>query len=468
MHAAFASRGMEGPEAFARSASRPIIKELVRTKVCFPKIQLLVDRILLATVAEQEDGRPKEAFRLYLSDGEKSIQALVRRRLYKMIIAGDVCEGSYLLIKEYTLESAERTQGDGAINYILLQDFYPIGFDGRSSQDDWTCRSPIKRILASPIASEIIEPPQRSFDTGSTTRGRSPTGLQSAISTSLPQVAVVETDEPGQNKVQVFKDQEAPSARHGKRKREDRSALEEIDSNSQSSPTKKIQKLGRETEEEQPRMTSSGKASQGAAGSYQLENQPKLSTSYANRAISASPASTSESVFRRGTSTSRPTSRAGASSRPVHGPLRLLPLAALRGHRRRNDIYDVFGVIYSVSDMVVKRSRMPAKRDIRIVDPSTDKKVLLSVFVDPAKFKPSVGQVALMRNLTTHEWDGGMLNAYPKQCEGKEWFIPDPKSIPGCDTDWLREWWTEKVIEEAQEQMKATKENQRCEDLAVS
>ena len=88
---------MEGPEAFARPALRPIIKELVRTKVCFPKIQLLVDRILLATVAEQEDGRLKEAFRLYLSDGEKSIQALVRRRLYKMITAGDVWRGIVLV-----------------------------------------------------------------------------------------------------------------------------------------------------------------------------------------------------------------------------------------------------------------------------------------------------------------------------------------------------------------------------------
>ena len=440
----------------------------MRTKVCFPKIQLLVDRILLATVAEQEDGRLKEAFRLYLSDGEKSIQALVRRRLYKMITAGDVCEGSYLLIKEYTLESAERTQGDGRIIYILLQDFYPIGFDGRSSQDDWICRSPIKRVLGSPRTSEADGPPRRSFEAGSTTYGRSLTGLQATASKGSSHAAAMETDKPGPDEIQVSGGEEAHCTRHGKRKREDRGALEEIDSNFQSSPTKKIRKLDRETEEEQSQISSSGRASQGTAGPYQPENQPKLSTSSANRANSASPACTSESVFRRGTSTSRRTSRAGASMQPIQSHLRLLSLAALKGHRRRNDVYDVFAVIYSVSDMVIKRSRMPAKRDIRIVDPSTDKKVLLSVFVDPAQFKPSVGQIALMRNLTTHEWDGGMLNAYPKQCQGNEWFIPDPKSIPGCDTDWLREWWTNKVIEEAQEQMKATKENQRCEDLGVS
>lgn len=134
---------------------------------------------------------------------------------------------------------------------------------------------------------------------------------------------------------------------------------------------------------------------------------------------------------------------------PIERALSTIPLAKLRGYTRRNDVYDVFVVVYSVGNEVIKRSRMPAKRDLRVIDPSTEKKVLLSIFVDPDKFKPAVGTIALIRSVTTHEWDGGMINVYPKQCEGKQWFLPDPVGFPGCDVAHLREWWTKKQAEEA-------------------
>ena len=132
---------------------------------------------------------------------------------------------------------------------------------------------------------------------------------------------------------------------------------------------------------------------------------------------------------------------------PIERPLNIKPLVAFRGYPRRNDIFDVFVVIQSVADAVIKRPRMPPKRDIRIVDPSTDKKVLLSVFVDPENFVPVVGTIALIRSVTTHEWEGGMLNIYPNQCEGKAWFLPNPESIAGCDVEAMRLWWTRKEAE---------------------
>ena len=135
---------------------------------------------------------------------------------------------------------------------------------------------------------------------------------------------------------------------------------------------------------------------------------------------------------------------------PIERALNLIPLSRLRGYPRRNDVYDVFVVIQSVGNEVIKRSRMPAKRDLRIVDPSTVKKVLLSIFVDPEKFIPTVGTIALIRSVTTHEWDGGMINVYPKQCEGKQWFVPNPIGVPGCDVDRMREWWVKKQAEGAE------------------
>ena len=141
----------------------------------------------------------------------------------------------------------------------------------------------------------------------------------------------------------------------------------------------------------------------------------------------------------------------------IERALNLIPLSRLRGYPRRNDVYDVFVVIQSVGNEVIKRSRMPAKRDLRIVDPSTVKKVLLSIFVDPEKFIPTVGTIALIRSVTTHEWDGGMINVYPNQCEGKQWFVPNPVGVPGCDVDRMREWWAKQAEAEKIQQEETNK-----------
>ena len=52
----------------------PVIKEMVRTQVCFSNIKLLVDRISIITLPEVDDLSGNEAFQLLLTDGEKSIQ----------------------------------------------------------------------------------------------------------------------------------------------------------------------------------------------------------------------------------------------------------------------------------------------------------------------------------------------------------------------------------------------------------
>ena len=131
---------------------------------------------------------------------------------------------------------------------------------------------------------------------------------------------------------------------------------------------------------------------------------------------------------------------------PIKRPLQLRTLESLTGqHATRNKVHDVFAVICSVDASVIKPPSMPPKRDMRIMDRSTDKKVLVSVFVDPAHFQPAVGTVALFRSLTTHEWDRGMLNVYPQQCAGKAWFVPDPVGVPGCDVEGLKEWWRRRL-----------------------
>ena len=43
-----------------------------------------------------------------------------------------------------------------------------------------------------------------------------------------------------------------------------------------------------------------------------------------------------------------------------------------------------------------------------------------------------------------------MINVYPNQCEGKQWFLPDPVGVPGCDAEGMRQWWVKKQTDEAE------------------
>ena len=114
---------------------KPIIEELVRTQVCFPNIKLLVDRISIVKVPSATDSSSHEAYLMYLTDREKTIQglhiygvcfghggadipdlsAVVQRRLYKWLTTFDVREGSYVILKEYHLATGKRLRGDGEV-----------------------------------------------------------------------------------------------------------------------------------------------------------------------------------------------------------------------------------------------------------------------------------------------------------------------------------------------------------------
>ncbi|KAL8851324.1 MAG: hypothetical protein Q9221_003769 [Calogaya cf. arnoldii] len=118
------------------------------------------------------------------------------------------------------------------------------------------------------------------------------------------------------------------------------------------------------------------------------------------------------------------------------------PLVAVTGsNKRRNTRHDVLALIVSVSTDAVKRGNMPPKRDLRIMDISTTKKVLLSVFAKAEDFHPRPGTVALFRNLTTHDYDGGSLNAYAKDCTDIEWFNPDPPGFENGEVAQLKDCW---------------------------
>ena len=150
-------------------------------------------------------------------------------------------------------------------------------------------------------------------------------------------------------------------------------------------------------------------------------------------------------VFHARTQTQPPSKASGDTSRP----LKLSPLSNLIGPKvPRNRVHDIFAAIWSIEPNVVKRRGMPAQRHLRLIDSSMTKKVQLTVFVDAENFLPKVGTVALFKGVTTHEWDGGSLKAYPRDCAGRQWYIPNPVGIEGCDSKALRSLFLERWAEE--------------------
>ena len=55
----------------------PVIQELVRTQVCLPNLKLLVHRIAVVTLPDVDELDGNEAFKLTLTDGEKTIQGVI-------------------------------------------------------------------------------------------------------------------------------------------------------------------------------------------------------------------------------------------------------------------------------------------------------------------------------------------------------------------------------------------------------
>ena len=91
--------------------------------------------------------------------------------------------------------------------------------------------------------------------------------------------------------------------------------------------------------------------------------------------------------------------------------------------------------------------------------------------VEPKHFTPAVGTVALFRSVTSHEWDGGSLNAYPKLCEGKDWFVPNPVEIQGCEVGGygvseMREWW-DGLVEGEEKRIREDAEKNEVEEVAA-
>ena len=114
------------------SPLRPIIEETIRTQICRKEPRFIVEKI--NTVAQKRGTDEREALRLWLSDGEKCIQAVVKGYAHPFILSRDICIGSYVRLLKYELVEFPKRNGDGNVWVFSVDNLIADGHDGR----DWS------------------------------------------------------------------------------------------------------------------------------------------------------------------------------------------------------------------------------------------------------------------------------------------------------------------------------------------
>lgn len=134
------------------------------------------------------------------------------------------------------------------------------------------------------------------------------------------------------------------------------------------------------------------------------------------------------------------------SSNDPGRPLKLTKLRSIPNlPYKQNWSVNVLAVVSALSD--VEPSGLPPyiQRQARLTDPSTDKHVLLTVFLEPEQFAPAVGSVVLLLGVKNHRFDGGSLKKYvsDRPPTGYSWWHENPTQFEWCDVEGLRRWWAE-------------------------
>lgn len=128
-------------------------------------------------------------------------------------------------------------------------------------------------------------------------------------------------------------------------------------------------------------------------------------------------------------------------------PLKLAQLHSIPNlPYKQNWTVNVLAIVASLSD--VEPSYLPpySQRTARLTDPTTTKKVLLTVFLEPESFNPKVGSVVLLLGVKNHRFDGGCLKKYASDQprKGTQWWHEDPRELEWCDVAGLKKWWNER------------------------
>ena len=393
-----------------------------------------------------------------------TVTGLLRRELHPFITVGEINEGSKVKITKYELGWAKGNNNRDIV-YLRILDLYEYGHDGRKSVSAYEYESATVLTASRPRSRRGI--------LGERDHGAVDNVL---ANTSTPIVTkpvngrlTAEEDNHTNNQEETLQSGEEfvgrPFDKVGtKRKWEEITPLQESNANIGSSP-KKVARLGpshsSDTAPKVPLKPSTSSSST-AVGQVPTKTFIYPSTKAAAHAHpKPQPTTPTKGQLQppdplpprpppqSSTQPETPKKPAPTKPIPIPRPLVLSSLSSLTGRNTsRNKPVDVLVVISHVFPNIIQRTGVPPSRNIRIRDISTTKPVLLSVFTSPRTFLPREGDIALFRNVTTHDFDQGSLKAWESWCEGRAWYVKEEElgRMKGIE-DWeirvqrLKELW---------------------------
>lgn len=475
----------------AQNQLRPVIAQLLRTRVLPETVLLRVEKIIPETVvvggddaiapnvtpdSGNGDGQEKgerrevaadkfdrssttrvgEAFRLFLTDGELLIAGLLHASLHYLPRSRRIVVGSLLRLKRFKVSLANRLNGNGQVVYLAIEDLEVAVVSETSMK---------RPVAAAAPTGETADGEEKEFEGGKFIRqdgeqlGNSKRPAKRPRVTFQDNPVIIEppdhvgnqdTDSDGFESIPV---QDELASRR-------RAALKRL--NSSGGPKKTTEAIPERLRKTiTPDSVSRNHISSFPESPVQhfVDNKVPLSAIPPEPEHGAAPVTHSETsagLLSRPlpSSPAEATNQVPAPTPPPPAPLHTLDSLIHPPHPLPSRKYHctVFAVISWVSPSIIDKpaSTFPPKRHIRIHDPSISHRaasVTVAVFVDARKFLPQVGTVALFRGLTMHRWEGEViLNAYVslKGRKGEDaWFVDDPITLTqlGFDVEGMRGWW---------------------------
>ncbi|KAH9896218.1 hypothetical protein F4778DRAFT_259378 [Xylariomycetidae sp. FL2044] len=409
---------------------RPLIADILRTRYCVPKSIFLVEGVDWAHTSRSKRWR---MVRLLLGDGELCIQAILAAELHPLVDQGDIVFGSYVELGAFRLEWQDATddklgkeiaenkddeqpdneQHDNdtsrakkGIFYLIVNDMSLVGWHNALVQP-----------TENAIAVESAEDSESVSDTGELPREEEPAGPSNRQEGTKNHVS---------GRSSMVNDGSGPHPYRG-------SGLDIGDI------TREQESVNRFDQKESTKPLASA-LSPIINDGFDTPSIP-TTTQDRNDRPGAAPQANAPLVPEH-ESLPRP-------SKDLTKPLKLTKLRSIPLlPYKQNWSVNTLAVVSALSD--VEPSGLPpyTQRQARLADPSTDKHVLLTVFLDPAEFAPAVGSVVLLLGVKNHRFDGGSLKKYasdrPK--DGAGWWFENPAGLDWCDVAGLREWWAEQGV----------------------
>ena len=464
----------------------PAIAEIVRTRVHPPSLTLRVEKIVETILwknllddkssgaqnPEYGQKAASKAQRLLLSDGELMIQAVLHESLQYCLHAGEVTEGCLLELIRYKVLRAPRLHGKGQVVYFAIDDLEVVG----------ATRPPTREME---VGGGFIRESHLDLSQDERVRKRRKVGTgedgaaEERIVTAENDKMVVppssqDTDSDG------FESASAPVEEVERRRR----TLKDLESNLKTAqtpqPTKRTPSKIDGAEVVYSRQANQPSLVNQVPTGSQLQNPGPNPPKHPHSASSAE-----LQIFVTPTTPAQSPPRAEP---PLHTLSSLLHPPPSHPLPSRNYHCRILCTISWISPSLIHKpaSPFPPKRHVKIHDPSISHRhtgVTVAVFRDARNFKPVVGTVALLRDLTMQRWQGevilnkyaaGLASAAPGvgvgggddtgsraraaedasggrqsgggDAEQEEWFIDDPVRLRrmGFDVEGMRNWWAER------------------------